>query len=425
MQKNLLLLVTFVTLRSFGSVAAGQTVVSLPPLGSLTNFALYTAVGAVSNVGPLTYITGNVGTNLGAMTGFPTSSISGGSAMVANFQTGQAAMDVQTVYAALKKYSCTTTSLAPAMGGGITLAPGVYCFGGAASVASDVYLDGQRDPASVFIFKINGALTTAATSRVMLINGAQSDHVFWQVNGAASFAAQSVFSGIIVAAGALDLSDGVTLNGKGFSTVGAISTYNTQITSAISRAPLPVELVSFTTQALNGTGELRWETASEKDNAYFGVESSADGRTFTPLGTVAGQGTSAQRHSYTWSDGRLARYASPVVYYRLREVATNNTVTYSPVQLVKLVPCAAPVQVQAYPNPFQGPVSLALESAQAQAGTLRLSDAQGHLLVQRALTLPAGRSMLALPETAALRPGVYFLQFQTGAQRQHLTLVRQ
>ena len=37
----------------------------------------------------------------------------------------------------------------------------------------------------VFIFQVNAALNTAASSTVNLINGAQAANVFWQVNGAA------------------------------------------------------------------------------------------------------------------------------------------------------------------------------------------------------------------------------------------------
>ncbi len=398
-----------------------------PDLGNAAGFAVFSAVGAISNVGGATHIFGDAGTNVGAFTGITPWMVTG-SIHVADATSALAASAVANAYSQMFSQTCGKVA-GPLLGNGQILTPNVYCIGSAASLTGTLTLDAKGDPNAVFVIKINGAFSIAAQADITLINSASVNNVYWQIGGRTDLATGANFQGTILVDGAIALGNFATFQGRLLSRSGAVTFYNNTIVIAGSPSarPLPVELVSFTAQALNGTGELRWETASEKDNAYFGVESSADGRSFIPLGTVVGQGTSAQRHSYTWSDGRLARYASPVVYYRLREVATNNTVTYSPVQLVPAVPCAtsAPVQVQAYPNPFQGPVSLALESAQAQVGTLRLSDAQGHLLVQRALTLPAGRSTLALPETAALRPGVYFLQLQTGAQRQRLTLVRQ
>ena len=61
----------------------GKCYVSLPPpvsaydLGYLLNFALFTSSGALSNVGASNIIVGNVGTNLGAITGFTGMNITG------------------------------------------------------------------------------------------------------------------------------------------------------------------------------------------------------------------------------------------------------------------------------------------------------------------------------------------------------------
>ncbi|MFT5450623.1 MAG: hypothetical protein ACI9N9_000100 [Enterobacterales bacterium] len=63
--------------------SSGDCYVSLPPpasaydLGYLLNFALFTSSGALSNVGASNIIVGNVGTNLGAITGFTGMNITG------------------------------------------------------------------------------------------------------------------------------------------------------------------------------------------------------------------------------------------------------------------------------------------------------------------------------------------------------------
>jgi len=57
-------------------------------------------------------------------------------------------------------------------------------------------------------------------------------------------------------------------------------------------------LVAITARFQGGNDFLEWGTASEQYKAYFQIESSADGRTFTLLKQVVGEGTSAGRHAY-------------------------------------------------------------------------------------------------------------------------------
>ena len=63
--KLVLTILGSVSLLSYPGVNFAQT----PNLGSAANFALFSSVGAVSNTG-ISQITGNVGTNVGAVSGF-------------------------------------------------------------------------------------------------------------------------------------------------------------------------------------------------------------------------------------------------------------------------------------------------------------------------------------------------------------------
>jgi hypothetical protein len=154
------------------------------------------------------------------------------------------------------------------------------------------------------------------------------------------------------------------------------------------------------------------------------VESSVDGVTFRPLGRVAGVGTSAQAHSYQFTDAQIARYATALVYYRLHQVDTDGTSTYSPVRTVA-VPLEAGLLVQAYPNPSApgAAVALSIRTGQAGPGTLRLTDVLGRELSQQQADLPAGVTILPLPATSQLATGVYLLRVQQGGQQQALRLV--
>ena len=99
-------------------------------------------------------------------------------------------------------------------------------------------------------------------------------------------------------------------------------------------SPLPVKLLEFTAEPTNRRSILvRWATASEKNNASFTVERSADGRTFGGISKVLGAGTTQVRSNYEVLDEKPLPNTS---YYRLRQTDLDGSTSYSPVRAVKL-----------------------------------------------------------------------------------------
>ncbi|MCW2549379.1 MAG: hypothetical protein JWN96_3839, partial [Mycobacterium sp.] len=101
--------------------------------------------------------------------------------------------------------------------GGLTFHDGVHYSAAAISLTGTVTLDGRGDPNATFIFQVNAAMATAASSHVTLINGAQASHVFWQVSGAFGAGASATFVGTVMSAGAITLGAGTTLEGRALS----------------------------------------------------------------------------------------------------------------------------------------------------------------------------------------------------------------
>jgi hypothetical protein len=112
--------------------------------------------------------------------------------------------------------------------------------------------------------------------------------------------------------------------------------------------PMPVHLVSFTGQQLNGQVQLKWQSSAEENTSHFEVEKSADGKNFSQLLTRKAQGNSASLVSYNAIDNNPLSGTS---YYRLKMVDLDGTFEYS-----KLVAVSAEgtLQVRAYPNPSKG-----------------------------------------------------------------------
>lgn len=194
-----------------------------PNLGTSSGFAIFTAVGAFNNGGS-SLVTGDIGTDVGALNGFPPGVVDG-QIHVADAVSAQAALDVHAVYTQLSGMTCGAV-LGVTLGNNQLLTPGVYCLGGASTLNGDLRLDAQGDPNAQFVFQIDGAFSTSTFSNIVLLNGASLCNVYWQVNGEFILGDHSIFKGTLVANGAITLLEGSALTGRALSGAGAVNLNN-------------------------------------------------------------------------------------------------------------------------------------------------------------------------------------------------------
>ena len=109
-------------------------------------------------------------------------------------------------------------------------------------------------------------------------------------------------------------------------TLSSIDAFSLWTPSSESVSPLPISLVSFNAIPQQKTVELRWETASEKNSAYFEIEKSIDGEYFEVIGKAAAAGTSIELLTYSELDRNPTQGIS---YYRLRQVDIDGEYTLS------------------------------------------------------------------------------------------------
>ena len=168
--------------------------------------------------------------------------------------------------------------------------------------------------------------------------------------------------------------------------------------------PLPVQLTAFSAQrqADNGVA-VQWNTASEKNSAYFDVQRSLDGREFARVATTPARGTSSQPSAYAMLD-RNAPAAR--LYYRLRQVDTDGTTTFSPV--VSLAGWLPEGKIPVYPNPARGTISFLVP----EATPYRVLSTHGQTLLRG--TAAAGTTTVPLDAVAS---GLYFLELSTSTGR--------
>lgn len=197
-----------------------------PVLGAAACYGIFSSDGAVTNTGE-TYITGDVGSNNGAVTGFDPLNVLGDIHLLPDGSTEQCAADLLIAYGYVNVLPYDIELLYPAQfGRNLVLTPHTYLMGGAATFTDTLFLNAQGNSDAVFIIKINGALSTSVYSKVNLINGAQAKNVYWKIEGAVNINNYSVFCGTIICNnGALGaLNTGVTLNGRALTTTGALTT---------------------------------------------------------------------------------------------------------------------------------------------------------------------------------------------------------
>ena len=211
-----------------GSAALTVTTLVLPPvapvpLGGAASFAVLAGTSLTNNAGGTTLITGDVGSP--SQTTDPTLA-----AGFTNYKSGAilagALADLQTAISNANGRGCDVSFAGGVDLGGLTLAPGVYCYAGAINITGTLTLSGP----GVYVFRTALTLNSAANSIVALSNGATAANVSWLPVGPTTLGANSVFKGTILGqAAAITVGDNATLLGGRVLTAAAVTLRNNQI----------------------------------------------------------------------------------------------------------------------------------------------------------------------------------------------------
>ena len=222
---SILMMILFIS--GLSTANAAQVAVNLGTAGDFTILAKtgISTTGATKIVGDIgvspiaaTAITG-FGLIKDSSNQFSTSSLVTGKVYAANYAPPTpstmttAVSDMQTAYSdAAGRTLPDFTELGAGNIGGKTLTPGLYKWGTAVTIPTDVTLSGG--PNDVWIFQIAQTLSLSNGKQVILSGGAQAKNIFWQVAGQTTLGTTSVFNGNILDKTAIVLKTGATLNGR-------------------------------------------------------------------------------------------------------------------------------------------------------------------------------------------------------------------
>lgn len=187
---------------------------------------------------------------------------------------------------------------------------------------------------------------------------------------------------------------------------------------------LPVELVRFDAVADGQDVHLRWQTASETNNAGFHVERRTDASPLWETVTfVAGQGTTDVRQDYTY---RVAGLAPGAHHFRLRQVDFDGAFAYSAIVTVLTAIDADYELSSPYPNPFNPQTAFTLTLTRQERVRMAVHDALGR---QVALVHDGELAAATHPfrlDATHLAAGIYYLRVEspTFTTTRRLALIR-
>jgi N-acetylneuraminic acid mutarotase len=196
--------------------------------------------------------------------------------------------------------------------------------------------------------------------------------------------------------------------------VGGVNTARTPLDIVYEYNPsiVPVELVSFTGNNVNGKVLLEWKTATELNNNGFEVQRKTAESEFATVGFVKGHGTTTNQKEYSYTDKNLA---DGKYFYRLKQIDYNGSYEYSNVIEVDVRSLDKFTLEQNYPNPFNPTTIIGYVIQEKSNAKLTLFNSIGEeiaVLVNK--EQDKGYHKVEF-DAAALSSGVYFYRIQAGS----------
>jgi hypothetical protein len=178
----------------------------------------------------------------------------------------------------------------------------------------------------------------------------------------------------------------------------------------ICETTLPVQLTSFTAQTKGTDVLLNWQVAQELNMKEYNVERSSSNFQFTSVGTVAAT-NSALQHAYSFTDVGALNAVAGDIFYRLKQVNSDGSITYSNVIRVNVGNGTFSAKIV---NPFSNTVQMHISSPVAQKMQAAIYDVQGRKVASLSpRDLSAGDNYIAMP-TGQLPQGIYILNLTAG-----------
>jgi sugar lactone lactonase YvrE len=195
---------------------------------------------------------------------------------------------------------------------------------------------------------------------------------------------------------------------------------NARIRKVTSSVVLAIVLISFNASYNSDGTIINWQTASEINAAYFNIQRSKDGKSFTKIGKLAATGKSSGISNYQFIDEGTKNLEDDILYYRLQSIDKNGSSNYSKTATV-ILKNIHPITL--YPNPVNDILNVKASSNKQEAAIIQITDLQGKVLKQVHVQLYIGSNSFRI-DVAALAKGSYIIEIKGVTTKQYKQFVK-
>ncbi len=185
------------------------------------------------------------------------------------------------------------------------------------------------------------------------------------------------------------------------------------LASSDEESPLPVCLLTFQAEVVNGKVNLQWITATEINNDFFTIQRSKDGENFEKVNEVPSKAEYGYSNSVLFYEEWDENPYQGISYYRLKQTDFDGKYEYSDIIVVNVdTTLKRELSVDLYPNPNRGRMFyLRLRGFEAHEElSFVITDVIGNVLHSETIQVrSSGSGVFEIFPQQTLERGVYVL----------------
>jgi hypothetical protein len=174
--------------------------------------------------------------------------------------------------------------------------------------------------------------------------------------------------------------------------------------------PLPIELIAFDAICMNDFTQIRWTTASEKNNKMFELYKSDNALDWEWIHTESGQGDKASETNYQFMDSK-----KQAAYYRLKDIDFEGIENWSQIIFADCENESTLIEV--YPNPATDYIKVIAPISENT--TLHIISLEGNVI--KTMPLISKQTLVDIRE---LTSGVYILEIDKKGELEHIKFIK-
>lgn len=176
---------------------------------------------------------------------------------------------------------------------------------------------------------------------------------------------------------------------------------------------LPVQFINFNGNLNNQVVQLNWSIIAEQQIEGFEIERSFDNQAFGAIKELSGPVNLFSVQHFSTTDD-VETLNEPLLYYRIKVIAKNGSISYSNTLVIKKSTTVTPVTLA--PNPATMFVNIRITTKSKTDAVIRLINNLGSTVYQFSQPLNSGINTIQLSNLSRFGAGEYRVQVHVNAE---------